>query len=163
PGTSPKRRDSFNNLTRRRGTFAGPGCGKTSGACGRGGRWQRPRGAEDAASVPHGQAEATFPLLVSALQSAPVSVRRRRRDVLSLDPNKELHSWDPAGKVKGIDTVYGLAFHPQFAQNRTCYVCYALHSKKPGEQLPDGSRVSRFRVTDTDPPRIDPKSEKVLL
>jgi putative heme-binding domain-containing protein len=82
---------------------------------------------------------------------------------LFLDPNKELHSWDPAGKVKGVDTVYGLAFHPQFAQNRTCYVCYALHSKKPGEQLPDGSRVSRFRVTDTDPPRIDPKSEKVLI
>src|SRR5207247_3615865 len=27
----------------------------------------------------------------------------------------------------------------------------------------DASRVSRFRVTDTNPPRIDPKTEKVLI
>jgi putative heme-binding domain-containing protein len=82
---------------------------------------------------------------------------------LFLDPRAEVHSWDKAGKVKGIDTVYGLAFHPKFQTNRYCYVCYVLDSKKEGEQLPDGSRVSRFKVTDTDPPRIDPKSEKVLL
>jgi uncharacterized repeat protein (TIGR03806 family) len=36
-------------------------------------------------------------------------------------------------------------------------------ASKSGEQLPDGSRVSRFRVTDTDPPRCDPKSEKILI
>src|SRR5439155_23530999 len=78
---------------------------------------------------------------------------------LFLDPLKELQSWDKT-KVKGIDTVYALAFHPQFAKNRYCYICYTLHSKKPGEQLKDGSRVSRFQVTDTDPPRCDPKSEK---
>jgi putative heme-binding domain-containing protein len=70
--------------------------------------------------------------------------------------------WDKS-KVKGIDAVYGLAFHPNFAKNRYCYVCYVFTSVKEGEQLPDGSRVSRFTVTDTDPPRVDPKSEKVLL
>jgi putative heme-binding domain-containing protein len=82
---------------------------------------------------------------------------------LFLDLTTELKSWDKAGKVKGIDALYGLAFHPRFAQNRYCYVCYVLNSKDPNEQLPDGSRVSRFTVTDTDPPRCDPKSEKVLI
>ena len=84
-----------------------------------------------------------------------------RRADLFLDLTSEL-TWDKA-RVKGIDAVYGLAFHPAFARNRYCYVCYVLNSVKGGEQLPDGSRVSRFRVTATDPPRIDPKSEKVLI
>jgi putative heme-binding domain-containing protein len=82
---------------------------------------------------------------------------------LFLDLTTELRSWDRAGKVKGVGAVYGLTFHPRFASNRYCYVCYVLDSKKPGEQLPDGTRVSRFLVTDTDPPRCDPKSEKVLI
>jgi uncharacterized repeat protein (TIGR03806 family) len=70
--------------------------------------------------------------------------------------------WDRS-RFRAIDAVYGLAFHPNFAKNRYCYVCYVLHSVKQGEQPPDGSRVSRFNVTDTDPPRIDPASEKVLI
>jgi putative heme-binding domain-containing protein len=81
---------------------------------------------------------------------------------LFFDLTTELSSWDKS-KVKGVDALYGLAFHPNFAQNRYCYVCYVLNSVKDGEQLPDGSRVSRFTVTDTDPPRVDPKSEKVLI
>jgi uncharacterized repeat protein (TIGR03806 family) len=84
-----------------------------------------------------------------------------RADVF-LDPAGELHSWDK-GRVKGVDTVYGLAFHPQFVKNRYCYVCYTLFGTKDGEQLPDGTRVSRFTVTDTDPPRCDPGSEKILI
>jgi putative heme-binding domain-containing protein len=82
---------------------------------------------------------------------------------LFLDLTTQLHSWDPAGKVKGVGAVYGLTFHPQFARNRFCYICYVLDSKTEGEQLADGSRVSRFRVTDGDPPRCEPKSEKVLI
>jgi uncharacterized repeat protein (TIGR03806 family) len=66
-------------------------------------------------------------------------------------------------KYKNLDALYGLAFHPNFAKNRYCYVCYVLNSVKNGEQAPEGSRVSRFTVSDTDPPRADPKSEKVLL
>src|SRR5207248_1642952 len=81
---------------------------------------------------------------------------------LFLDPFTELHSWDKS-KVKSVDTVYGLAFHPQFVKNHYCYICYTLFGMKDGEQLPDGTRVSRFTVTDTDPPRCDPRSEKVLI
>jgi putative heme-binding domain-containing protein len=81
---------------------------------------------------------------------------------LFLDLTTELKSWDTKGKVRGIEAVYGLAFHPRFAKNRYCYVCYVLAAKN-GSQLPDGTRVSRFRVTDTEPPRCDPKSEQILL
>src|SRR5260370_36715294 len=45
-----------------------------------------------------------------------------------------------------------------------CFVCYTL--KGPGRGQPnfeDGSRVSRFTVTATDPPRIDPSSEEIVL
>jgi uncharacterized repeat protein (TIGR03806 family) len=80
---------------------------------------------------------------------------------LVIDLAKELHSWDK-DKVSGTGDLYGLAFHPRFAKNRYCYICYILNGKG-GKQLPDGSRISRFRVTATDPPRIDPDSEKVIL
>jgi putative heme-binding domain-containing protein len=80
---------------------------------------------------------------------------------LFFDLTTELR-WDKK-KVAGIDAVYGLAFHPNFAKNRYCYVCYVLNGVRPGEQLPEGSRVSRFTVKDVHPPRVDPRSEKVLI
>jgi putative heme-binding domain-containing protein len=82
---------------------------------------------------------------------------------LFLDLTTEIHSWDPKGKVKGVGNMYALAFHPQFEKNRFCYICYVLDSKTSGEQLLDGSRISRFTVSNTDPPRVDPKSEKILI
>ncbi len=61
-----------------------------------------------------------------------------------------------------VSDVYGLAFHPKFAENRICFIAYTL-AAKPGEPRPDGARVSRFKVTDSDPPRCDPASEEVLI
>ena len=60
--------------------------------------------------------------------------------------------------------MYGLAFHPDFEKNRQCFVCYTLRGRNRGQpNLPDGTRVSRFTVTQTDPPRIDPASEEIVL
>src|SRR5437762_8020066 len=53
--------------------------------------------------------------------------------------------------ISGFNSTYGMAFHPGFATNRFLYVCYVF---KDG--VPDGTHVSRFTVTRTDPPRIDP-------
>ncbi|MGO9470462.1 MAG: PQQ-dependent sugar dehydrogenase [Isosphaeraceae bacterium] len=53
---------------------------------------------------------------------------------------------------------YGLVCHPRFNVNRYIYVCYALKN-----DVPDGSVVSRFTVSGTDPPVIDSRSEKVFL
>jgi len=96
------------------------------------------------------------------IYSFPKDDRCARAD-LFFDLTREVHSWDKSSNVKGVGAVYGLAFHPQFAKNRYCYICYVLDSKKDGEQLADGSRVSRFRVTATDPPRCEPGSEKIFL
>ena len=66
--------------------------------------------------------------------------------------------------AKKVEAVYGLAFHPDFEKNRSCFVCYTLEGTKTGKlNLADGSRVSRFRVTNSDPPRIDPASEEIVL
>ncbi len=53
---------------------------------------------------------------------------------------------------------YGLVLHPQFDKNRYVYVCYARTTG-----LPDGSIVSRFVASRSDPPVIDPRSEHVIL
>lgn len=72
---------------------------------------------------------------------------------LSRDLFADIKPRDPA-----FTRLYGLAFHPKFAENRYCYVSYVLKPKTP-----DASRVSRFKVTATDPPRIDPESEEIVL
>ncbi len=65
---------------------------------------------------------------------------------------------DLSRSIPGVNALYGIAFHPGFATNHFLFVCYVL---KDG--LPDGSRVSRFTLSDTDPPRADPATEKVLI
>jgi uncharacterized repeat protein (TIGR03806 family) len=61
-------------------------------------------------------------------------------------------------EVEGLTQVYGLTFHPNFAKNRYCYVVYVQKGDDP-----NGTRVSRFRVEETDPPKIDAASEKILI
>jgi len=79
---------------------------------------------------------------------------------LAVDLRADYKKLVPNEGAGGAGELYGLAFHPKFQQNRTCFVCYTLSS---GKQLPDGTRVSRFKVTDSDPPRIDPASEQVVI
>ncbi len=92
--------------------------------------------------------------------SFPIDPKVETADLV-IDLPKELQSWDKT-KVRGFGELYGLAFHPQFVKNRYCYVCYTLPGKGR-EPLVDGSRIVRFRMTNTDPPRIDPASEKIIL
>lgn len=57
-------------------------------------------------------------------------------------------------------STYGAALHPDFQKNRFVYVTYIT---KDGDPLPNGSRVSRFKVGTDQPWRCDPKSEEVIL
>ncbi|OYW17495.1 MAG: hypothetical protein B7Z55_12400, partial [Planctomycetales bacterium 12-60-4] len=61
-----------------------------------------------------------------------------------------------------VDAFYGLAFDPAFERNHQIYLCYVLKGEK-GAILEDGSRVSRFQLSDSDPPHIDPSTEEILL
>src|SRR5262245_32049922 len=113
--------------------------------------------------------ERVFPKLKFAepvtITRAPGSERlfvaQLRGKIVSFPDDQACEKPDPfldLGAIPGHWRTYGLVFHPNFAKNRFVYACYVL---KAGD--PKGSRVSRFKVTDTDPPRADPKSETILL
>jgi uncharacterized repeat protein (TIGR03806 family) len=64
---------------------------------------------------------------------------------------------------KAIEWVYGLAFHPQFTKNRFVYICFVFEIPYSRFNPVPGTRVSRFRVTETDPPRVDPTTELPII
>lgn len=83
---------------------------------------------------------------------------------LFFDLRKEIKTIRLHPQAKEVEAVYGLAFHPDFEKNRQCFVCYTLRgADRRQRNLPDGTRVSRFKVSQTDPPRIDPSSEEIVL
>jgi len=68
-----------------------------------------------------------------------------------------------ADKAQGT-TTYGLTFHPDFAKNRLCYVCYVVDfvdaARRPHS---DGTRVVQLKVTETDPPTAIVDSQKEII
>jgi putative heme-binding domain-containing protein len=82
---------------------------------------------------------------------------------LFLDLPNEIRSWDRMADCKGVGAAYSMAFHPDFEHHPYCYVAYVLEHRIKGKSLPTGSRISRFTVGPTNPPRADPKSEVILL
>ncbi|MCP4892037.1 MAG: c-type cytochrome [Planctomycetaceae bacterium] len=54
---------------------------------------------------------------------------------------------------------YGFAIHPNFDNNRQVFIAYAGGPKA----REDGTRLSRFALSEDSPPTIDPASEEVLL
>ena len=61
--------------------------------------------------------------------------------------------------IEGTSRVYGFAFHPDFEQNQTVFMCYVLD--KAGD--PNGTHMSRFTASRTDPLEIDLSTEEVVL
>ena len=55
--------------------------------------------------------------------------------------------------------VYSIIFDPDYATNRHVY----LFSNGPTSEPERKDRVTRYQVTETDPPRIDPASEELIL
>ncbi|MCA1964989.1 MAG: PQQ-dependent sugar dehydrogenase, partial [Prosthecobacter sp.] len=53
---------------------------------------------------------------------------------------------------------YGVAFHPRWRENGYVFLTYTLR-----EKLEDGSRLSRFKLAQMEPPVLDPGSETVVL
>ena len=65
---------------------------------------------------------------------------------------------DFAKAIPDLKQVYAIAFHPDFEQNRYCYICYIKAA-----DIDDGTHVARFRLSDADPPTIDAASETTLV
>jgi glucose/arabinose dehydrogenase len=65
---------------------------------------------------------------------------------------------DMKGLDREIQETYSIAFHPGFLTNRYIFVFYIYKA-----ELPEGTHVSRFKVTDTNPPRIDFSTEKLII
>lgn len=57
-----------------------------------------------------------------------------------------------------LNYAYGIAFHPKWKENGDVFLAYAY-----GAGVEDGTKLSRFKLTQQDPPVLDPKSETVLL
>jgi putative heme-binding domain-containing protein len=81
---------------------------------------------------------------------------------LAFSPSKELKNLKLTPEADSVESTYGFVFHPKFVENRTCFVCYTVkHKTKPN--LAEGTRLSRFRMTEGDTPRIDVASEEIVL
>ena len=65
---------------------------------------------------------------------------------------------DLKNDLSPFNRLLGFQFHPKFEQNRHLYICYNTANKTA-----DGSRISRFKVAKTNPPRLDYASEKVII
>lgn len=57
-----------------------------------------------------------------------------------------------------LNYAYGIAFHPKWKENGYVFLSYAY-----GGGVEDGTKLSRFKLTQQEPPVLDPKSETVLL
>ncbi len=59
---------------------------------------------------------------------------------------------------EGFSNAYGLAFHPRAGENATVFLTYTV-----GNDLDDGTKLSRFRFSQTNPPKLLPETEEILL
>jgi putative heme-binding domain-containing protein len=83
----------------------------------------------------------------------PAQPARSVRSVAGVDLAADLER-----DLPGLRQIYGFTFHPNFQENRQCFVCYVRD-----DGLPEGSRVVRMTVTDEPVPRIDPRTEQLVF
>ena len=86
--------------------------------------------------------------------SVPLDRKTAKPDLV-LDANVVLGRTKPKTLA-----AYGFALHPEYPKVRYAYATIVTSNT---EELPRGSRVSRFRVLPGEPPRCDPKSEQILV
>lgn len=87
------------------------------------------------------------------------------RPELFLDPAELVTRLNAAGgDAVELEAVYGLAFPADFAQSRECFLCYVVHWKDGAKGThPEGTRVVRLKVSQSDPPVADPASEQLVI
>ena len=96
-----------------------------------------------------------------ALTSAPGTNRLFAAEqfgrIVSFENSPAVDSAELALELEG-KTFYGLAIHPKFDSNGYVFVTILMDA-----EAPKGTRISRFKVTERNPPTIDPASETVIF
>ncbi len=108
--------------------------------------------------------EVAFPNILlkkaTAVSNAPGSdrlfVADREGKVFSFPNNRDVKQADLVLDTKR--EIYGLTFHPKFAENGYLYVF--ITERKP---TPTRTRIARFTLKSKDPPVADPESEHIVL
>lgn len=100
------------------------------------------------------------------IYSIPDDPKCQKAD-LFLDATKfveKLNASREAAEQVDFVAVYGLTFHPDFATNRKCYVCYVVRYKDGSKgQHPTGTRVVQLLVSADDPPTAMIDSETEII
>ena len=73
------------------------------------------------------------------------------------EPFADLTQFDPE-----VNRTYAFTFHPKFAENRFIYT-FLVRDLRGKKNLEEGTRIVRFRITESDPPRLDLASGKVIF
>ena len=77
------------------------------------------------------------------IYSFPKDPKVEKADVV-IDLKKTSIAGIPPAMSKAFMDLYAMTFHPQFAENRYCYVCYILKARAAKRSTTAaGSRVSR--------------------
>jgi uncharacterized repeat protein (TIGR03806 family) len=111
------------------------------------------------------RAEDAFPRLKFMEPISVALIPGQNRFAVATRPGR-IHTFDIRPDVERTNlllelnrTVYGLALHPKFAENGYFFVTSLIKDAKPEA----GSRLSRFRVKQKDPPQADATSEQTIL
>ncbi len=94
--------------------------------------------------------------------SSRLFVAEQGGKIYSFENRSNVAQLDLVGDLKlshpELTALYAITFHPDFEQNRKIYVCYIQ-----GNDKPDGTFVSQFELSKTEPPVLDPASERILI
>jgi putative heme-binding domain-containing protein len=80
---------------------------------------------------------------------------------LFIDLDQELQSLPDF--ANGVGSAYGLTFHPDYPNVPDVFICYTVRANRNRNPDFEGTRVSRFPVIQSDPPRVDAAREEIVI
>lgn len=120
--------------------------------------------------------EAAFPELrfhhLTVLTNAPgterLFVAEQAGKIYSFDNDPQCSQADLVADLRSLrrdfGSIYGLTFDPEFQDNRQVYICYVVgRGNDSDEQKEVGTRLCRFEMDRSDPPRLLLDTEELLL
>jgi putative heme-binding domain-containing protein len=86
--------------------------------------------------------------------------------MFSFIPGADAEKADPFGNLSEFDREatrsYALTFHPRFKENRFVFT-WLVRDLKGADFLEEGTRIVRFRVTESSPPQLDLSTAQTII